>query len=158
MTEAGRTLKTAEEIGLIAPHRGMLKELLVDPEQAEELRQEAIHLPSWDLTPRQTCDIELLLNGAFSPLEGFMGQADYEIVSQRMRLADDTLWPILITLDVTEEFASSIAKEERIALRHPEGMVLAKPRQPSARLKRFQAASCSCPWMTNTVNGPMFLS
>ena len=109
----------------IAPHGGKLKELLVDENKAKELKEEAIYLPSWDLTQRQLWDIELLLNGAFSPLEGFMGKADYQSVCEKMRLSDGTLWPIPITLDVTEEFAESISEGQRIVLRHPEGMVLA---------------------------------
>jgi len=109
----------------ITPHGGKLKELLVDEDRAKELREEAIYLPSWDLTQRQVWDIELLLNGAFSPLEGFMGKADYESVCERMRLSDGTFWPIPITLDVTEEFVFRLSEGARIALRHPEGMVLA---------------------------------
>ena len=109
----------------ITPHGGKLKELLVDENRVKELREEEIYLPSWDLTQRQVWDIELLLNGAFSPLEGFMGKADYESVCERMRLSDGTLWPIPITLDVTEEFASRLSEGACIALRHPEGMILA---------------------------------
>lgn len=107
------------------PHGGTLKELLVDEQRAAELKKEAVYLPSWDLTPRQVWDIELLLNGAFSPLEGFLGKRDYESVCHEMRLANGILWPIPIMLDVPEEFASSLHEGERIALRHPEGMVLA---------------------------------
>ena len=110
---------------IIPPHGGELRELLVGEGRARGLKEEAIYLPSWDLTQRQVWDIELLLNGAFSPLEGFMEKADYESVLERMRLADGTLWPIPITLDVTKEFAGSISEGARIALRHPEGMVLA---------------------------------
>jgi len=108
----------------VPPHGGALKHLL-DKAKAKELKQEAVYLPSWDLTQRQVCDLELLLNGAFSPLEGFMGKADYKSVCERLRLPNGTLWPIPITLDVTEGFASSISEGDRIALRHPEGMVLA---------------------------------
>ncbi len=107
------------------PHGGTLKELLVDEQRAAELKKEAIYLPSWDLTPRQVWDTELLLNGAFSPLEGFLGKRDYESVCHEMRLANGILWPIPIMLDVPEGFASSLREGERIALRHPEGMVLA---------------------------------
>ena len=110
---------------LVPPHGGRLKELLVDERRAKELKEEATYLPSWDLTQRQVWDLELLLNGAFSPLEGFMGEADYNSVCEQMRLTDGTTWPIPITLDVTEEFASSLSKGERIALLHPEGMILA---------------------------------
>jgi len=109
----------------IAPHAGRLTDLIADENRAKELKQESIHLPSWDLTQRQLWDIELLLNGAFSPLTGFMGKADYESVCEKMRLSDGTLWPIPITLDTTEEFAESASEGDRIALRHPEGMVLA---------------------------------
>ena len=110
---------------LIAPHGGALKDLLVSPARADELKKEALGLPSWDLTERQVCDIELLLSGAFSPLEGFMQQPDYEGVRDDMRLADGTLWPMPITLDVSEEFGASVKAGDRVALRHPEGMVLA---------------------------------
>ena len=106
-------------------HGGELKELMVAEGRRPGLVQEAQSLVSWDLTPRQVCDIELLLNGSFSPLEGFMPLADYDSVCSRMRLADGTLWPIPVTLDVTEEFDSEVSPGTRIALRHPEGIVLA---------------------------------
>ena len=61
------------------------------------------------LTRRQLCDLELLLVGAMSPLAGFMGRADYESVCTRMRLADGTLWPMPITLDVPPEVAVEVA-------------------------------------------------
>ena len=110
---------------LIAPHGGVLKQLLVDESRVAELRQEAVDLPSWDLTERQVCDTELLLNGGFSPLDGFLTQADFDAVCRTMRLADGTLWPMPINLDVTEAFAEGLHPGARIALRHPEGMVLA---------------------------------
>ncbi len=110
---------------LTPPHGGTLKQLIRDDDRSAALKAEAVRLPSWDLTPKQVFDIEMLLNGTFSPLEGFLGQADYESVCATMRLTDGTLWPIPITLDLSEEFARSIASAPRIALRHPEGMVLA---------------------------------
>ncbi len=110
---------------LIEPHGGELKELMAAPEQAEEIRDGLHSMPVWDLTQRQVLDIELLLNGAFSPLEGFLDKADYEGVCRRMRLESGLLWPIPITLDVTEEFASALQEGGSLALRHPEGMVVA---------------------------------
>ena len=98
--------------------------MLCDASRAEELKAEAIHLPSWDLNVRQICDNELLLNGALSPLTGYLGCMDYDSVCQRMRLANGTLWPMPITLDVTEVFAEKLSKGDQIALRHPEGILM----------------------------------
>ena len=110
---------------VIAPHGGTLCELIVDKERAAALQEEALHLPSISLTPRQLCDIELLLNGGFSPLRGFLNRADYERVVEEMRLSDDTLWPMPITLDVSEEIATSLSAGDRVALRDPTGLLLA---------------------------------
>jgi len=94
-------------------------------ERVNELRAESVAWPSWDLTPRQMCDLELLLNGGFSPLRGFMARADYESVVRDMRLADGTLWPIPVTLDVTEEVAGRLRSGDWLGLRDPEGVMLA---------------------------------
>ena len=71
-----------------------IPELYVSHESALKLKAEAGNLPSWDLTPRQICDLELLMNGGFHPLKGFMSQADYDGVVENMRLADGALWPM----------------------------------------------------------------
>jgi len=110
---------------LTPPYALELRQLVAPEPAATLLRREALQLPSWDLTARQVCDLELLMNGAFSPLSGFLGEPDYEGVCREMRLADGTLWPIPITLDVTEELAAGLKPGDRLALRHPEGMVLA---------------------------------
>ncbi|MGE0158536.1 MAG: bifunctional sulfate adenylyltransferase/adenylylsulfate kinase [Gemmatimonadales bacterium] len=103
----------------------MAESLLASPGRIQELKKEAVHLPSWDLTFRQIWDLELLLNGAFSPLQGYLGRKDYDGVCKDMRLASGALWPMPITLDVTEAFAGTLVAGTRVALRHPEGMVLA---------------------------------
>lgn len=110
---------------LIHPHGGDLVDLIASPERSEELRGASRDWPSWDLTPRQLCDLELLLNGGFSPLKGFMGQRDLESVCGSMRLADGTLWPIPITLDISDELAGKLSPGEPLALRDPEGVMLA---------------------------------
>ncbi len=102
-----------------------IPELFVSADQAQGLKVEAGSMPSWDLTARQACDLELLMNGGFFPLKGFNSQADYESVVDKMRLADGTLWPIPITLDVSEKFAEGVAAGTRLALRDAEGVILA---------------------------------
>ena len=102
-----------------------IPELFVAPDAARARRLEAAALPSWDLSARQICDLELLMNGGFFPLRGFLGRADYESVVKDMRLADGTLWPIPVTLDVSEVFGARIETGQDIALRDPEGVILA---------------------------------
>lgn len=99
--------------------------LYAPPDARDALRGEARSLPSWTLTPRQLCDLELLSNGAFAPLEGFLDSADYRSVIEDMRLADGALWPMPITLDVPVDVAAEWVPGDRIALRHPEGVALA---------------------------------
>ena len=109
---------------LISPHGGELVNLLAKPERVRDLRAASREWPSWDLTPRQLCDLELLLNGGFSPLRGFMSRSDYERTCCQTRLSDGTLWPIPITLDVSEDFVPSISLGCMLALRDPEGAML----------------------------------
>ncbi|MCA9335180.1 bifunctional sulfate adenylyltransferase/adenylylsulfate kinase [Candidatus Saccharibacteria bacterium] len=106
-------------------HGGKLVDLMVGSKRSVELKKQSTKLKSWNLTPRQICDTELLVNGGFSPLEGFLNQADYDAVCKNMRLADGTLWPVPITLDVSEEFAKSLKIGEKVALRDQEGVILA---------------------------------
>ena len=110
---------------LIPPHGGELVNLYVTPERNAEIRSQSRDWPSWDLTPRQLCDAELLMSGGFSPLRGFMSRADYESVCEKMRLSDGTIWPMPIVLDVTEEFAKKLAPGKIVALRDAEGVMLA---------------------------------
>ncbi|MDG1972959.1 MAG: bifunctional sulfate adenylyltransferase/adenylylsulfate kinase [Paracoccaceae bacterium] len=102
-----------------------IPELYVSTESAAKLKVEAGELLSWDLSPRQICDLELLMNGGFNPLNGFLGEEDYNSVVADMRLANGQLWPMPITLDVSEDFASKIEGDVAIALRDQEGVILA---------------------------------
>ncbi|NNL14489.1 MAG: bifunctional sulfate adenylyltransferase/adenylylsulfate kinase [Acidimicrobiia bacterium] len=110
---------------LIAPHGGTLVDLIVSAERAAELAAPGRGIPEWSLTPRQLNDIELILNGGFSPLTGFMTSADYESVKSDMRLADGTLWPMPIMLDVTEDVADRLEVGGELELRDPEGVLIA---------------------------------
>jgi len=108
----------------LIPH-SPIPELYVSYDSAQKLKVEAADLPSWDLTPRQICDLELLMNGGFNPLKGFLSKEDYLSVVNNMRLSDGSLWPIPITLDVSQAFAEGIEIGTDIALRDQEGVILA---------------------------------
>ena len=110
---------------MTASNLAPIPELFVSYDSAAKLKHEAGELVSWDLTARQVCDLELLMNGGFFPLKGFLSQADYDGVVEEMRLADGSLWPMPITLDVSEAFAGKVESGQDIALRDPEGVILA---------------------------------
>ena len=100
-------------------------ELYAPFDEADKLKTEAGELLSWDLTARQICDLELLMNGGFYPLTGFLGEADYTSVVENMRLANGALWPMPVTLDVGTDFAAKLEAGQKIALRDLEGVILA---------------------------------
>jgi sulfate adenylyltransferase len=111
---------------LIPAHGGELVQLIASAERSAELKAHSREWLSWDLTGRQLCDAELLLSGGFSPLHGFMGRADYEGVCHEMRLSSGVIWPMPITLDVTEEFAKKLQPgTSKVALRDGEGVMVA---------------------------------
>jgi sulfate adenylyltransferase len=88
------------EARVISPFGGSLIDLSANPEEREELQHYAAKLPRLQLTPRNTCDLELLANGAFSPLDRYMGKDDYHNVIGGMRLANGVLFPIPVTLSI----------------------------------------------------------
>ncbi len=106
-------------------HGGKLLNLYLQGEALNTAKENAKHNESWDLNKRQLCDIELMLNGAFSPLDGFMSKLDYDSVLSDMRLANGVLWPMPINLDVNETFANKIEVGDEITLRDQEGVVIA---------------------------------
>ena len=107
------------------PYAGKLVDLLVKEERRAVLQEIALSLPDIVLNDRQLCDLELLATGAFSPLEGFLNRADYESVLDRMRLQNDTLWPIPVCLDASETSVRNLEAGQSVCLRDPEGFLLA---------------------------------
>lgn len=110
---------------LLPPYGGCLTNLLASDDRVALLKVESSAWTNWVLTPRQICDFELLATGAFSPLQGFLSRADYESVCDELRLTDGRLWPLPVMLDVSAEIAASLSAGESIALREPEGRLLA---------------------------------
>jgi sulfate adenylyltransferase len=110
---------------LIEPHGGELCNLYVSEERKKELKSLLINYESWTVTDRQICDLELILNGGFSPLKGFLNKKDYDSVLKDMRLADGSLWPIPITLDITNEISDKLSQGDKLVLRDLEGFPLA---------------------------------
>lgn len=111
--------------GLSRPHGNRLVDLVVSPERAGELERAAAHWPDRVLTERLQCDLELLACGAFSPLTGFMDEEDHRGVCERLRLADGTLWPMPVVLDVDEPTLRRATAAGRLALRDGQGHLLA---------------------------------
>ncbi|KAJ1646917.1 Sulfate adenylyltransferase [Coemansia erecta] len=105
-----------------SPHGGVLKDLHVRDEPIrDQLLAETEQIPSITLTDRQLCDLELILNGGFSPLEGFLTQAEYEGVVHNSRLPDGTLWtvPIYLDIDSAELARLNVSAGSRLTLRDP---------------------------------------
>jgi sulfate adenylyltransferase len=109
----------------VEPHGGTLVDLLVDEERSALLKEFALNLPDIILNDRQLFDFELLATGVFSPLQGFMTRSDYESVLDRMRLQNDLLWPIPVCLDIPETKAGTLEAGQSLAIRDPEGFLLA---------------------------------
>ncbi|OQX28053.1 MAG: adenylyltransferase, partial [Desulfobacteraceae bacterium IS3] len=106
-------------------HSDKLVNLIVDPERANDLKKLSKNLQSITLSSRQLSDLELLMNGAFSPLRGFMTGDDYMSVRDTMRLRDGTLWPIPVCLDISEEQSRQLSVGQSVALRDAEGFMVA---------------------------------
>ncbi len=111
--------------GMGQPHGGELVDCMATPSQAKKLKTDSQDMTNIFLSRRQVCDVEMILNGGFSPLRGFMNKADYESVCSDMRLANGLLWPVPITLDVPDDVARSLKKGQKVALRDPEWTLLA---------------------------------
>ena len=110
---------------LIKPHGGNLINCYCDKSKLEQYKNDAVNYMSHTLTDRQLCDLELILNGAFSPLDGFMNQENYNSVLGKNRLLDGNIWPMPIILDVKSDLADKIQIKDNLALRDKEGYLIA---------------------------------
>ena len=99
--------------------------LLVEQNKLTQVKLEASKYLTHTLTDRQLCDIELILNGGFSPLTGFLNKSDYQCVLDSLRLSDGSVWPIPITLDVNKKLADSISIGDNLSLKDKEGFLIA---------------------------------
>jgi sulfate adenylyltransferase len=101
---------------LVTPHGGFLVDRFVPAAREGTVRERARALPTLTLDARELADLELIATGAASPLEGFLGSADYQSVLERMRLANGTVWPLPLTLAVNETLASGLRPGHEAAL------------------------------------------
>ena len=148
-------------------HGGVLIDLYAQGDALQQEKDKAKSNRSWDLNERQMLDIELLLNGAFSPLSGYQTQADYDAVVEGMRLSDGTLWPMPINLDISEAFAAETQIGEEITLRDPEGVVIANltitdlwtPDREHEALHVYGCSDCAHPGVQYLLNksNPVYL-
>jgi len=112
-------------MSLIAPHGGKLVNRILEGAALEAAQKEAAGLFSITLSPREQCDLEMIAIGAFSPLIGFQGKADFDSICKNIRLANGTVWPIPVTLCPTPEDSAKINVGDKIALKDNKGRVLA---------------------------------
>ncbi len=111
-------------MAISVPHGGRLINRFVDPKEVDPLIKKASHLKKIPLTAREISDLELIATGVFSPLDGFMGQADYQGVLEQMRLASGLPWSLPITLSVTSTEASSLKEGMEVVLVEESGVAL----------------------------------
>ncbi len=112
---------------LISPNGGELVNRLANAPQAAELAAQAASLPKITLSAKQACDLEMVAIGAFSPLTGFVGKADFESICKDMHLTSGggAVWPIPITLAVNDDVKAALAEGGQAALHHTDGTLLA---------------------------------
>ena len=110
---------------LINPHGGKLVNCYCDSNESNKHKNNAVNYQSWTLTDRQLCDLELILNGAFSPLDGFMTEECYNSVLENNRLLDGNVWPMPIILDIKLDLADKVEINDKLALRDKEGYLIA---------------------------------
>jgi len=110
---------------MIEPHGKTLVSFHLSADELSEYSELSNKTASLTLSLKQQCDLEMIVNGAFSPLSTFNNQKDYEEILLNNRLSNGLVWPIPIVLDVPDQFLKSLDKNEYISLRNAEGFLLA---------------------------------
>ena len=110
---------------MIDPHGNKLVSFHLSKGELEEYSELSNTISSLTLSLKQQCDLEMILNGAFSPLLTFNNQKDYEEILLNNKLLNGVIWPIPIVLDVPNDFLKALDKNEHISLRNAEGFLLA---------------------------------
>jgi sulfate adenylyltransferase len=106
---------------VIRPHGGKLVERLLEGEKKSDILDRARSLPSIKLDQESVSDVENIAQGVFSPLEGFMGRADFHHVLNHMRLSSDLPWTIPIVLDAEKEQADRLKPGSDVVLLNESG-------------------------------------
>ena len=110
---------------MIEPHGNLLVSFPFSEDELQEYSELSNNISSLTLSLKQQCDLEMISNGAFSPLVTFNNQKDYEEILNNNNLLNGTIWPIPIVLDVPDNFLKVLDKNEYISLRNSEGFLLA---------------------------------
>ena len=110
---------------MIKPHGETLVSFHLSADEVSEYSELSNNISSLTLSLKQQCDLEMISNGAFSPISTFNNQKDYEEILLKNKLSNGLVWPIPIVLDVPDQFLKSLDKNEYISLRNTEGFLLA---------------------------------
>lgn len=110
-------------MSLIPPHGGKLVDRVLTGAALEKAKAEAAKSPAVQLSAREAGDLEMIAIGAFSPLEGFMGEADFSRCCKEMRLGNGTVWPIPVILSPADDVTAKINKGDRIALKQGDALL-----------------------------------
>src|SRR5262249_53256437 len=112
-------------MSLIEPHGGRLIDREARGEERESLLRSSVKMPELTLNAREEADLELIAGGALSPLEGFMGEADYVLVRDQKRLANGSVWTIPVTVAAAADERAKLKIGDDVAVRSRDGRLLA---------------------------------
>jgi sulfate adenylyltransferase len=151
---------------IIPPHGGSLVQRKLSGDQRQKAIEVSSQSPSVVLSARGLHDLECLATGVYSPLDGFVTEEAYSAILANLRLPTGVVWSIPITLQISEQEAVGIESETEIALRHPNGSVLAlmtvtdlyRPKQPIEAKKVYGTTDENHPGIAAIVDaGPVYL-